>query len=518
MTSGSGDSPTVIVGAGIAGLFTALKLAPRPVTVITAAHLGRGGSSRWAQGGLAAAMGEDDSPGLHLADTIDAGAGLVDEDAARILCTEGPDRIRDLLSLGVPFDHEEDGQLKLGREAAHSRHRIVHVGGDEAGATIMRVLTEAAFAAPHIEIHERTVALKLLTDGERVTGVSAWAAEAERHEAYPASNVILATGGVGGLYAVTTNPLYAQGHGLAMAYEAGASLRDLEFVQFHPTAIDIGQDPAPLATEALRGEGATLHDAHGRRFMPALHPEAELAPRDVVARGVAKAIAETGQAFLDARKAIGSAFRERFPTVYEACKSAGIDPAIKPIPVAPAAHYHMGGIETDTEGRATLPGLWAIGECASTGVHGANRLASNSLLEALVFGHRAAEALKTEAPMPPLPLEPLMPSLPPRPPESMNTLRKAMAADCGLLRQAPGLAALLDRIDATMPATEGDRLSMLIARLITEAALARTESRGAHMRLDYPETLPPMHSVSVYGQEAVLEPLSPVAPFKVPTP
>ena len=500
----SNSLPVVIVGAGIAGLFTALSLAPRPVLLITAGQVGRGGSSRWAQGGLAAAMGEDDDPELHLKDTIDAGAGLVDERAARILCTEGPARIEDLLRLGVPFDQDEDSKLKLGREAAHSRHRIVHVGGDEAGATIMEVLTARALEAGHINIRERTVALQLLTSGGEITGVSAWDAEAGEPVAFAARDVIMTTGGTGGLYAVTTNPLYAQGHGLAMAYEAGAALRDLEFVQFHPTAIDIGADPAPLATEALRGEGATLHDAHGRRFMPAIHPDAELAPRDIVARGVARAIAETGLAFLDARQAIGRRFAKEFPTVYESCRSAGIDPAIKPIPIAPAAHYHMGGIETDTEGHSTLPGLWAVGECASTGVHGANRLASNSLLEALVFGHRAAAAIKAKAPAAPYDLPPVFTALPARPPESMNGIRKAMSAQCGLLREASGLAALLDRINGTTPATEGDRLSLIAARLIVEAALARTESRGAHTRLDYPEMLPPMHSVSIAGRETAL--------------
>ncbi|MEM9233287.1 MAG: FAD-binding protein, partial [Pseudomonadota bacterium] len=252
------------------------------------------------------------------------------------------------------------------------------------------VLTKKAIEAPHIEIRERTVALKLLTSEGAIVGVSAWDAEAERHVGFAARNVVMTTGSMGGLYAVTTNPLYAQGHGLTMAYEAGARLRDLEFVQFHPTALDIGVDPAPLATEAIRGDGATLHDAHGRRFMPALHKDAELAPRDIVARGVARAIAETGQAFLDARRSVGHQFPVRFPTVYRSCKKAGIDPVTHPMPIAPAAHYHMGGIETDTDGRTTLDGLWAVGECASVGIHGANRLASNSLLEAMVFGERAA--------------------------------------------------------------------------------------------------------------------------------
>ncbi|WP_370338221.1 L-aspartate oxidase [Parvularcula marina] len=497
-------SPTIIVGAGIAGLYTALAMAPRPVLLVTAGRVGHGGSSRWAQGGLAAAMSLEDSHELHLKDTLAAGAGLVDEHAARILCTEGPDRIEDLFQLGVPFDRDSNGQLKLGREAAHSRDRIVHVGGDEAGAKIMEVLTERAMQARHIEIRERTIVHRITTHHGEVSGIEAWDADRQCFVGFAAWNVVLATGGIGGLYAVTTNPLYAQGHGLAMAYEAGAQLRDLEFVQFHPTAIDIRQDPAPLATEAIRGEGATLHDAHGRRFMPALHPDAELAPRDVVARGVAGAIASTGEAFLDARKAIGQKFRDKFPTVYESCMAAGIDPAIKPIPVAPAAHYHMGGIATDTDGRSTVTGLWAVGECASTGVHGANRLASNSLLEALVFGQRAADALRGLAQAPRTEFEAAPTTLPPRPPISMTPIRQAMAEQCGLLREAGGLSTLLDRIRETLPETEGDRLSLLTAELIVEAALARTESRGAHSRLDYPETLPPMHTMTVRNEDAAL--------------
>ncbi|WOI52787.1 L-aspartate oxidase [Parvularcula sp. LCG005] len=496
------DGGVLIIGAGVAGLYAALKMAPHPVTVISARPVGQGGSSPWAQGGLAAAMGQEDSPALHMADTIAAGAGLVDEEAARILCEAGPARIRDLLAMGVPFDHTADGQLKLGREAAHGLDRIVHVGGDEAGATIMRVLLDRAREAEHIDLHERMIAHQLLTEDDRVVGARVWDVETQSPLLITAQETVMATGGIGGLYAVTTNPLRAQGLGLAMAYDVGAVLRDMEFVQFHPTGVDIGKDPAPLATEALRGEGCTLHDAHGRRFMTAIHPDAELAPRDVVARGVAKAIAETGEAFLDARQAIGLSFKDRFPTVYAACMEAGINPAIHPIPIAPAAHYHMGGILTDLDGRSTKRGLWAVGEASSTGVHGANRLASNSLLEALVFGDRAAKALlkanpesvemSVEDPAPPRPIKPA---------DNIGAVRKSMSLQCGLLRSDDGLDAVLSLIGKTETVTQGDYLALLAARLVTQAARQRLESRGAHQRSDFPDLAPPVHSLTVKGED-----------------
>ena len=383
----------VIVGGGLAGLFCALKLAPRPVTLISAAPLGQGASSAWAQGGIAAAVAEGDSAEAHAADTIAVGGGIVDEGVALALAREAPARIHDLLHYGVPFDRDLEGKLAVGREAAHSARRIVHVRGDMAGKAIISALTEAVRNTPSIRVIEGFVAEALLTADGAVTGLQLRKADdvTARPLTIASRAVVLATGGIGHLYAVTTNPNEASGLGLAIAARAGAFIADPEFVQFHPTAIMVGRDPAPLATEALRGEGATLINDRGERFMQALHPLAELAPRDIVARGVFAEIAAGRGAFLDAREALGARFAEKFPTVYASCLAAGIDPATQPIPVAPAAHYHMGGIAVDAQGRTSLKGLWAGGEVSSTGAHGANRLASNSLLEAVVYAARIAE-------------------------------------------------------------------------------------------------------------------------------
>ena len=386
----------VIVGGGLAGLFCALKLAPRPVTVISAAPLGQGASTAWAQGGIAAAVAEGDSAEAHAADTIAVGAGLVDEAIALGIAREAGARIHDLLHYGVPFDRDLEGRLAVGREAAHSARRIVHVRGDMAGKAIISALIEAVRATPSIRVIEGYAAEALLTEDGAVTGLQLRkVGDACAKPVTIASRaVVLATGGIGHLYAVTTNPAEASGLGLAIAARAGAVIADPEFVQFHPTAIMVGRDPAPLATEALRGEGATLINDGGERFMLARHPLAELAPRDIVARGVFAEIAAGRGAFLDARAALGAHFAEKFPTVYASCMAAGIDPARQPIPVAPAAHYHMGGIAVDARGRTSLKGLWAGGEVSSTGAHGANRLASNSLLEAVVYAARIAEDIE----------------------------------------------------------------------------------------------------------------------------
>jgi L-aspartate oxidase len=503
----------LIIGAGVAGLYTALKLAPRPVTVITARPLGADASSAWAQGGMAAAIGENDTPNLHFADTMEAGAGLVDPDAARILVDGGPDAVDDLARIGVNFDRDADGNYILGREAAHCRHRIVHATGDQAGAEIMRALIDAARKSPHITILERVVVEDLLTDAEgAVAGVLAFIVERGERVLMEASETVLATGGLGGLYAVTTNPKPAQGHGLAFAARAGAVIRDPEFVQFHPTALDFGEDPAPLATEALRGDGAVLVNADGRPFMQKYHRDRDLAPRDIVARAVeAERRAKRG-AFLDARD-VGAEFPEKFPTVFAACRRNNLDPREALMPVAPAAHYHMGGVMTDLDGRASLEGLSAVGEVASTGVHGANRLASNSLLEAVVFGARIAERLKSaplavrnDAGAPEDRFD-----LAPKPADAklMMRLRKAMSKGAALLRSEESLGDVIDVIndlnqDPLM--TSGLKSALASAELIVQGAMMREESRGGHHRTDFPEAEDePMHTEICLADSAELE-------------
>ena len=382
----------LIIGAGLAGLSAALSAAPRPVLVLSAARLGQGCSSSWAQGGMAAALSEGDAPALHSADTLAAGAGLCDTTAVDVLTREGPEAVRRLAALGAPFDRRDDGGFVQSLEAAHGRARVARVGGDGAGRAIMDAVIAAVRATPRIEVLENSRARRLLTDtAGRVRGALVEDAGGTLTEIV-APATVLATGGIGGLFAVTTTPRALLGEGMALAALAGAAIADAEFVQFHPTAMDLGLDPAPLATEALRGEGARLINADGTPFMARYHPAAELAPRDVVARAIAAELRAGRGAFLDAREAVGDEFPHEFPVVFAAAMAAGLDPRRQPIPVAPAVHYHMGGVATDLDGRTTLPGLFAAGECASTGAHGANRLASNSLLEAAVFGTRAGRA------------------------------------------------------------------------------------------------------------------------------
>jgi L-aspartate oxidase len=497
------DGDVVIVGAGLAGLFTALKLAPMHVTVLAAAPLGQGTSSGWAQGGIAAAVGADDSPALHAVDTIAAGAGLVDAEVARFVTEEGPARIADLLDYGVPFDRDADGRFLLSQEAAHSRRRVVHVSGDSTGAAIMQALIAKVRATPSIRVLEGYEADELMLANGRVEGVRLVRAAGfgiGTYEFFPACAVVLATGGVGALFAVTTNPRYARGEAIAMAARAGAVIGDAEFVQFHPTAIDVGLDPAPLATEALRGEGAILVNRRGERFMTALDPRAELGPRDIVARGVFAEIAAGRGAFLDCRAAIGADFARAFPTVYLHCRKAGIDPASQPIPVAPAAHYHMGGIATDAHGRTSVPGLWAIGEVASTGLHGANRLASNSLLEAVVFAARAAENIggldRNARRAPKVDLKRLATT--PRASDgdratAVAQLRRTMSEHVGVERTGVGLLHAIGALEDIEHHVSGDSVlanMALAARFIATSALQRQESRGAHARSDFPDADP----------------------------
>ena len=400
----------LIVGSGIAGLIAALELSREyPVTLVTKAALAES-NTRWAQGGIAAVMFSDDAVSDHIADTLTAGAGLCNPNAVNILCTEGPDRIRDLIRLGVAFDHAPDGQLARGLEAAHSKARVLHAGGDATGLTIETALVRAVRNHPKISVLEHTFALDLVLQNGAVTGLEIIDSEGITR-AIAADAVILASGGAGHLYRHTTNPSVATGDGVAMALRAGAQLADLEFYQFHPTALaaPTSLDSSTfLISEAVRGEGAVLLDANGRRFMQSIHPSAELAPRDIVARGIAMQMAEQQglPVLLDATAKSADFLAARFPTIDAATRARNLDWSNNPIPVTPAAHYWMGGIRTDLEGRTSIPGLYAVGEVACTGVHGANRLASNSLLESLTFAWRCAHLLLAEGSEPTQGLDP----------------------------------------------------------------------------------------------------------------
>lgn len=487
-------SPVLIVGGGLAGLFTALKLAPLPCMVLTPRTLGEGTSSSWAQGGIAAALDEGDTPEKHAHDTVAAGCGIVDESIALHMAQEARERVMDLLHFGVPFDRDKIGHFLQSKEAAHSAHRIVRVSGDKAGRAIMEALIRQARLTPSITIVEGFIAEQAIVENGQAKGV--WARQSATGELFSflAGATVLASGGIGALYKITTNPLDAQGLGLALAARAGAIITDPEFVQFHPTAIDIGLDPAPLATEALRGEGALLVDDTGHRFMREIHTDAELAPRDIVARGVFATLQAGRGAFLDARAALGAHFAEKFPTVFAACQKAGLDPATQLIPIAPAAHYHMGGVWTNERGATSLPRLYAAGEVACTGVHGANRLASNSLLEAIVFGARIAQDLKD--------LKTQAPDLSQASADHTNPnnalfeedaaiiaqLRAIMQHDVGVIRSGEGLKNAVNMLTQlqTQAQSAHAKNMILTAQFIACGALARVESRGAHERVDYP--------------------------------
>ncbi|MBB5374209.1 L-aspartate oxidase [Acidocella aromatica] len=458
----------IIIGGGVAGLMAALAAAPHPVTLLNAGELGVQAASGWAQGGMAVAIGGDDSVALHVADTLAAGAGLCDRAAVERIIGAGPAVVATLLRLGVRFDRDKSGALALGLEAAHARHRILHANGDATGAEILRALIERVRATTSITVLDAT-ARHIFTDASGVTGVLA--TRGDETIALPADRVLLATGGIGGLFRYSTNPPGAIGQGLMLAMGAGAELRDLEFIQFHPTALDVpGSGSLKLISEAVRGEGARFIDETGAYFMRGN----DLDPRDVVARAVF-AHAQAGyEVYLDAR-GIGERFAARFPAIHAICARAGIDPATQPIPVRPAAHYHMGGVAVDAEGRTSVPGLFAAGEVACTGLHGANRLASNSLLEAAICGEAAGRVM---AGMEAKPVRALPEITPPKP--DAAPLQELMSAHLGVLRDAAGMSEAAEAFAAMAPANPAAALCLRIA----QAALARETSVGAHARAD----------------------------------
>lgn len=471
----------VIIGGGMAGLMTALALAPEPVVVLSKAPLGQEASSAWAQGGLAASLGSDDSPALHAADTIAAGDGLCDGEVVARITDAAPSAIETLARLGVGFDRKPEGMPSLGLEAAHSRNRIVHALGDGTGREIMRALAAAVDKTASITVITGLEARRLLVEDNAVRGVLA--AGPSGPVTLAATRVVIATGGIGGLFLDSTNPLGCFGQGLALAARAGARLADLEFIQFHPTAFDGPARPMPLVSEAVRGEGALLIDETGRRFM-ADQPGAELAPRDVVARAVWRHLGKGHRVFLDARQKPGAGFARRFPAIAAFCRAAGIDPAVDPIPIRPAEHYHMGGIAVDGAGRSSVGGLWAVGEAASTGLHGANRLASNSLTEAAVTATWVAESLAATGAGR---LQPLRPATLPPPPDP-SAVRPILSRAVGVLRDRQSLEAAVRALLPLASSSGATSDPAAVGLMMAVAALGRDESRGGHYRTDFPQT------------------------------
>ncbi|MER5310061.1 L-aspartate oxidase [Streptomyces sp. NPDC002773] len=509
------DADVVVVGSGVAGLTAALRCtaAGLRTVVVTKARLDDG-STRWAQGGIAAALGEGDTPEQHLDDTLVAGAGLCDERAVHALVTEGPDAVRRLIETGADFDKTADGEIALTREGGHHRRRIAHAGGDATGAEISRALVEA-IRDRGVRTIEHALVLDLLTDAEgRTAGVTLHVMGEGQHDgvgAVHAPAVVLATGGMGQVYSATTNPAVSTGDGVALALRAGAEVSDLEFVQFHPTVLFLGagsEGQQPLVSEAVRGEGAHLVDADGVRFMTGQHELAELAPRDIVAKAIMRRMQEHGteHMYLDARHFGAEMWEQRFPTILAACRAHGIDPVTEPVPVAPAAHYASGGIRTDLRGRTTVPGLYACGEVACTGVHGANRLASNSLLEGLVFAERIAEDITGAAPrVPGAPVPHPAPVTLPLPVAGARTrIQRIMTAGAGVLRSEASLreaAEALDALhsDALAGGTDDTKAGepgvdswettnlLCVGRVLVAAARRREETRGCHWREDHPD-------------------------------
>jgi L-aspartate oxidase len=481
----------LVIGSGVAGLHTAWRAAEWGEVILLTKRSLFDSATAYAQGGIAAALGAGDSPELHRRDTLAAGGALCDSEAVEVLVTEGPARVHELSAAGAHFDLDPAGGFTLGREAAHSERRIVHARGDQTGAEVVRALVERVRASERITVLERARALDLIVVDDECRGARV------SHVGAPleivADATVLATGGCGQVYRYTTNPAVATGDGLALAHRAGAELADMEFVQFHPTALDTPETPLALISEAVRGEGAVLLNAAGERFMPARHAQAELAPRDVVAREVFREHSEGGAVWLDATH-LSTRFEARFPGIFALCMARGIDPRTQPIPVTAAAHYMMGGVVADLAGRSTLARLYACGEVARTGVHGANRLASNSLLEGLVFAERVARDIATVAPLAQLPPhdEWAVPPLHDRGAAQVaaNTVRAAMWEHAGIARSAEGLRtclATLDDVEQRLPegATEEANL-VRTGQLIARSALLREESRGGHYRSDFP--------------------------------
>lgn len=508
------DTDVLIVGAGLAGLAAALGTSPRRrVTLLCPLTPPSLTASSLAQGGIAAAVAADDDPALHAADTLRAGAGESSSPAVMLLCREAPAAIAWLEAHGVRFDRDGD-HWALHREAAHERARVLHVGGDATGAALMTSLYRAVRAAPNVEVLTGLTAVSLLRDTAGVSGVIA-VSSGGGALVLRASDTVLATGGIGQLYLHTTNPASACGDGLAMALRAGARLQGLEFVQFHPTALACAADPLPLVTEALRGAGATLIDAGGRRIMEDAHPAGDLAPRDVVARAVWSEVSQGHGVWLDAT-GIMSADSRVFPQVRALCLAHGIEPARDPIPVIPAAHYHMGGVAVDVDGHTSLPGLWACGEVACSGVHGANRLASNSLLEAAVFGRRLGAALSRKreptrgcAARPDMVADETALQLDA---EVWRDLRHLMWTHAGIVRDARGLLAGLTEFATLYRRSAPEQVllrgRLCLARALLTAAWHRRQSRGAHQRADEPSRSRSPSSHALASESPVATPVS----------